>query len=436
MTARTEGGCPVTSGFDPFDPAYLADPYPTLAAVRAETPVFHAPELDMWVVTRAADIETIFADPATFSAAITQDPLFPLAPAAQAELGPDFPLPKTMSNCDPPEHARIRRFNLRSFSARRIAVLEPQVRAAAERMIAAMLGRDRFDVVADLTYPLPAYMIFRLLGFPEHDTDMLKGWCANRMAFSWGHPTEAEQVAIAARMRRYWDYCRAFVADRLAEPRDDFTSDLIRIHHEAPDRLSELEITSVAYGLSFAGHETTTSLTSNALRRLLEHPGQWEALCEDPALISGAVEEVLRYDTSVPAWRRVTTRETTIGGITVPAGAKLMLLLAAAGRDPARFTAPERFDITRPDSGKHLAFGQGIHYCLGAPLARMELRIVLELLTQHAPDLTLVPEQTYTFPPNISFRGPEQLWLHRAGKAPPTTDHAAARGRGETTTGR
>lgn len=147
---------PVAARFDPFDADYLADPYPTLAAVREQAPVFHSAELDMWVVTRSRDIEAIFADPAAFSAAITQDPLFPLAPEARAELGPDFPLPKTMSNCDPPEHARIRRFNLRAFSARRVKLLESRVCTAAKQMIHIMLERDRFDVVADLTYPLPA----------------------------------------------------------------------------------------------------------------------------------------------------------------------------------------------------------------------------------------------------------------------------------------
>ena len=151
MGVEVPANCPVSRDFDPFSPAYLADPYPTLAAVRAEGPVFPAPDLDMWVVTRAADIDAILADPGTFSSAIAQDPLFALAPAARAELGPDFPPPKTMLNCDPPDQSRIRRFNLRSFSARRTAMLEPKVRSSAATMVVALPSVDRFDVVAGLT---------------------------------------------------------------------------------------------------------------------------------------------------------------------------------------------------------------------------------------------------------------------------------------------
>jgi len=410
-TGTATGACPVHAGFDPFAPRYLADPYPELARLPA---AFHATELGMWVLTRYADIDAVFRDPHTFSAAITQDPIFPLTEAARTELGPNFPLPKTMSNANPPVHTRIRRFNLQAFSARRTAVLEPMVRAAAEQLIDQLPGGEPFDLVAGLSYPLPAVMIFTLIGFPAEDTELLKSWCGNRMAFSWGHPTPAEQLDIAGNMRRYWDYCAQFVQTRIGEPRDDFTSDLARIHREDPEQLSELEITSVVYGLSFAGHETTTNLTSNAVRRLLENREQWDALCGDPSLIPNAVEEVLRFDTSVISWRRVTTKPVHIGGVDIPAGAKVLLLLGGTGRDAARFADPERFDMRREDAGRHLAFGKGVHFCLGAPLARMEARIVLELLTAAAPDLELVPDQCFDFPANVSFRGPQQLWLRRA----------------------
>jgi cytochrome P450 len=400
--------------FDPFSADYLADPYPQLTEARAETPVFYAADLDMWVVSRYADIEAIFTDPATFSAAIAQDPVFPLADEARTTLREGgFRAGATMSNCDPPKHTRIRRHNLRAFSARRTAVLEPRVRAKAEELVTGMLAQQRFDLVAELTYPLPAYMIFTLIGFPPEDTELLKSYCGNRMAFSWGRPTVAEQTAIAANMARYWRYCERFVADRIAEPRDDFTSDHARVHLDDPEALSVDEIVGVIYGLSFAGHETTTNLTTNAVRRLLEHRDQWKAICADPTLIPNAVEEILRFDTSVIAWRRITTRAVSIGGVEVPSGAKLMLMLAAADHDPARFPVPDTFDIHRRDAARHLAFGKGIHFCLGAPLARMEVRIVLELLTRHAPDLTTVPDQDLTFPSNIAFRGPGRLLLQR-----------------------
>jgi cytochrome P450 len=403
------------AGVRSFAADYLRDPYPHLAQARADAPVFYAPELDMWVVPRYADIEAIFTDPRTFSAAIAQDPVFPLAEQARDTLREGgFRAGATMSNCDPPKHTRIRRHNLRAFSARRTAALEPKVLAKAEELVTRMLTRRRFDLVEEPTFPLPAYMIFTLIGFPPEDTELLKSWCGNRMAFSWGRPSPAEQTAIAADMARYWCYCERFVADRLADPRDDFTSDHVRVHLDDPEALSVDEIIGVIYGLSFAGHETTTNLTSNAVRRLLGHRDQWEALCADPTLIPNAVEEVLRFDTSVVAWRRITTREVRIGGVHVPAGAKLMLLLAAADRDPARFPDPDTFDVRRPDAARHLGFGKGIHFCLGAPLARMQVRIVLELLTRFAPDLALVSPQELTFPSNISFRGPQRLLLQRS----------------------
>jgi len=413
MVPPTTSPCPATAAFDPFDPRYLADPYPVFSAVRAEAPVFHTPALDMWVVTRYADIEAVLGDPATFSAAPAQDPIVPLTEAARAELGEDFPPPPTMSNCDPPKHARIRRINMRTFSARRTTALEPRVRDAATEMVDRMLAHPRFDVVAELAYPLPISVISMLIGFPEGDTEMIKSWCGERMAFSWGRPDPEEQVQIARNMRAYWTYCKDFMAERLAHPRDDLASDLLRTHREDPDQLSLVEATAIVYGLSFAGHETTTNLITNALRRLLEHRDQWQAVCADPGLVPNAVEEVLRFDTSVVAWRRITTRPTTIGGVDVPAGAKLMLLLASANRDPDRFPDPDVFDVTRADATHHLSFGRGIHFCLGAPLARMQLCTVLELLTDRATDLQLVAHQTLSFPANISFRGPRQLWLQR-----------------------
>jgi hypothetical protein len=412
MTSAT---CPI-SNVDPFAGDFLADPYPTLATMREESPVYYSPVLDMWIVTRHADIHAIFRDHETFSATIVQDPIHPPADAARAVLteGGFRPTP-TMSNVDPPKHTRIRRHNMRSFSARRIASLEPRIRERAAQLIEEMVAKPEFDLVAGLTFPLPAYMIFTFLGFPAEDIELLKGWCGNRALYSWGRPTAQEQVEIAGNMVRYWQYCERFADARIAEPVDDFTSDLARVHLADPEELSRAEITGIVYALSFAGHETTTNLTTNALRRLLENRAQWEALCAEDSLIPNAVEEVLRHDTSVIAWRRVTTRPVQIGGVGVPEGARLMLSLASANHDPEQFADPATFDVRRANARDHLAFGTGIHFCLGAPLARIEVRAVLELLTERTPDLELVPDQEYDFPPNMSFRGPRRLLLRRGG---------------------
>lgn len=409
-TPTIAASCPVHEDFDPMAESYLADPYKTLSAVREESAVFYAPALDLWVVTRYDDIEAVLKDPQTFSAAITQRPLFPLAPESAAVMETGFHATPTMSDCDPPRHTRIRKNNLKGMSARRLRALEPKVQAKAVELIHA-IEPGRVDLVRELTYPLPAYTIFSFLGFPAEDMDMLKDWSGdrNRIAFSWGRPDPDEQRRIAANMVRYWRYCEDFVARRVAEPADDFTSILVRVHAEDPETMSLQEIVNVVYGLSFAGHETTTSFAGNAIRRLLVHRDQWEAICADRSLLPQAVEELLRYDSSVVTWRRITTRAVRVGDTEIPARAKVLLLLGAANRDPRHFKDPEVFDIHREDATEHIAFGKGIHYCIGAALARMQSRVMLDVLTQRAPGLRLVEDQEFTYPVNISFRGPHRL---------------------------
>jgi cytochrome P450 len=210
-------------------------------------------------------------------------------------------------------------------------------------------------------------------------------------------------------MAAYRAYLRGLVDAKALEPGDDLTSDLIAIHRENPERLTLEEIASILFSLSFAGHETTTGLIGNTVRRLLEVPGRWSSVVRDRGLIPAAVEETLRYDPSVPVWRRVTTRPVTLAGVDLPAGARLFLWLAAAGRDPAAFSRPDAFDLGRADSARHLAFGRGLHYCLGANLGRLETQIAVGALADRYPRLRLGTEQPLTFHPNISFRGPQRL---------------------------
>jgi cytochrome P450 len=410
-TAATVSGCPVDESFDPLSPEFLADPYSVLAErPENEAPVFFAPSIGYYVITSYAAIEAVFRDPATFSAAVAQAPLAPIVPEAQQILlaGGHQPQP-SMVSLDEPEHARLRKPAARAFSMKRVTAMIPTIEATTARLLDAVAAETEFDLVAALAFPLPANIVFSLMGVPEQDYAQVKQWCGSRAALSFGRPAAADQVEIATTMAAYRRYMRDLVDAKAREPGDDLASDLIAIHREDPERLTLGEIASILFSLSFAGHETTTGLIGNTVRRLLEVPERWSTVASNPALIPAAVEETLRYDPSVPVWRRVTTRPVTLSGVSLPEGARLFLWLAAAGRDAGAFSQPDTFDVARPDSGRHLAFGKGLHYCLGANLGKLETQIAVAALAGRYPRLRLAPDQRLTFHPNISFRGPQVL---------------------------
>jgi cytochrome P450 len=287
--------------------------------------------------------------------------------------------------------------------------MEPFVRELTARFVEERLSSGRADLIRDLAWDLPALVIFRVLGIPDEDVARVKAGAASRLLLMWGRPEEDEQVRLARGMAAFWRYAESLVASRAEQPRDDFTSDLLPARDGDSPALNHQEVTTIVYALLFAGHETTTGLIGNAMRRLLAARHAWEEICRDPSLIPNAIEEALRFDTSVIAWRRQTTQAFKIGGVPVPVDADLLLLLGSANRDPAVFEDPDRFDIHRRNAKEHLSFGQGVHYCLGAPLARLEARVVLEELSARLPSLRLVSGQTLRFQPNTSFRGPLSL---------------------------
>jgi cytochrome P450 len=404
-------GCPVAHDFDPLAPGFLRDPFAVLANVSDE-PVFYAPSLDYYVVTRYADIDAVFHDNETYSAANAQLPLVALDPEAGRILlaGGHRPQP-SMVSLDEPAHRRLRGPAARALTPRRVAAMEPTIRATLAELLDAIDADAPFDLVSTLTFPLPATVIFTFMGVPPEDYAQLKVWGGHRATLAWGRPSPDEQIEHATNMAAYRRYLRDLVAAKATDRADDFASALLAIHDEDPEALTQEDIASILFSLSFAGHETTNYLIGNAVRRLLEDPARWAALVADPALIPGAVDETLRYDPSVPVWRRVTTRPVTLGGVDLPEGAKLFLWLAAAGRDPAAFDDPDTFDMARANARRHLAFGKGIHFCLGSALGRLEAQLALEELARRFPGLRPVGGQELAFHPNISFRGPQELWV-------------------------
>lgn len=420
--ASAPSGCPVQQTWSPLDSTYLENPYPIARSLSEEHSVFWSEQLGHIVVTDMADIEYVFTNPEIFASTNVQDPIYPLCPAASTVLGADdFDPVAVMSNRPEPDHARIRVYTRKGFSNRRLKALEQYMRTRATVLLDAMIEQGSpAEYVHALAFPLPAEIVFRLIGFPESDDAMIKNWCVNRRAFSWGQPTEAEQIEIAKGMVDYWRYCRDFVAQRRDERCDDYTSELLGAWDEdsGPDRdpnattgISYREVESVIYGLSFAGHDPVTSLLCNTLLCLLPRRDQWQALIDDPSLAMDAVNETTRFESSQISWRRVTTTDTTLGGIDLPAGTRLFLNFASANRQESVFAGADTFDIHRPDAAKNISFGKGIHFCLGAGLAKMEARIALELLSQRLPSLRLVEGQHPDYFPNITFRGPETLHL-------------------------
>ena len=267
------------------------------------------------------------------------------------------------------------------------------------------------EFVRTIGHPLPGETIFRLLGFPETDDRQLKEWTTNRLAFTWGKTTDEEQVEIAEKMLAYWRYCVSFVQHRMREPADDLTSELLSVHKADAKELSYKEVESVVYGLSFAGHEIVSNMLSNGLISLLSKRDYWTEICADSGLIPNAVEEILRFNSPQTSWRRVALKDTEIAGYKVPAGTQIFLSLGSANHDDAVFGDPETFDIHRKNARANIAFGRGIHFCLGSRLAILEATIALETLTSRVPSLDLVPDQTFSYFPNFTFRGPSELWL-------------------------
>jgi len=426
--AGTPTSCPVSaiaSDFRPFDRPFLDDPYPFLAKAMREEPVFYSPDIDYWVVTRYDDIRDIFQNPAVWSAAITLSAVTPLAPQALQKLRESgFRMNPVLTNLDPPEHARIRKHATNAFSTRHVAAAEPWIRDLADEFIDRLLAKPvgpeglcRADMVSEFAYDLPALVGMRFVGVPDDRVPDVKAWTANRVRLTWGRCTEDEQFVEVDGLIAMWAFCEAHAAEAVASPSDSFLGDLARYHSENPQDLSVNEIASMLFTMLVAGHETTSNVLASALQTLLTERGLWERLVAEPAVISQAVEEMLRYRPSVTSWRRVATQDVELRGQTIPQGSRMLLMLASANHDPEHFPDPDRVDLCRANARKHLAFGHGVHLCIGAGLARLELKVFIEQLVRRMPDLRIDQPQRFDYPSNLSFRGPEHVSVHW----PPTT---------------
>jgi cytochrome P450 len=238
-------------------------------------------------------------------------------------------------------------------------------------------------------------------------------WSTGRMKIFWSMSTVEEQRAMAESLCDYWDYCKAFIAENLEDPKDNITGALIRLHRENPETLSLTEVTTTVFGLVFAGQETTANSTAQTIYMLLKEPSRWTRCVQDPSLVEKAFNETLRLTPPVAAWRRHVTRDVEIAGVSIPAGANLLLHLGSTGHDEAKFREADVFDLDRPDGNDHLAFSVGTHFCLGAPLAKLEACSLTSALLQREPNLRLANDQKIAVTPSFAFRGPKSLVVRR-----------------------
>ena len=406
MTTST---CPFSSVDDLLGNDYLSDPFPVLQELRASAPVARLPGTNTYLVSRYDDLTVVFKDRDTYSSAKATDPFYPVCPEAREILASGFPRKPTFTNCDPPRHPKMREAVARCLTPQRWEKSRPAVRAFATRLVDQLATKPVADLVADLLYPLPAFAGFALLGFPPEDTDRLKEWCVYRVLLTYGKLSPENQVRAAQELTSFWNYVREHVQRCMSHPGDDLTGDLLALSRTLGDGLTTEDVTNMVYSIALAAHETSQNAILNGLLRLMREPAQWQALCEDPGLIPNAVEELLRLETPVMTLRRTVTRDTTLGGVALPAGALVLLMPASGNHDSAHFPDAETMDIRRRNAREHLTFGKQWQFCMGSPLARFEYALVLELLTTRIPHMRLAPGQDFRYLPTMQFRVLERL---------------------------
>src|SRR5471032_90181 len=391
--------------FNPLDPAFIADPYPFYHRLRETAPVFKTP-MGFWLLSRYDDI-----------AASLRDRRFgkDFAGNIQRKYGADrmkepaiANLSHTMLVVDPPDHTRLRGLVTKAFTARRVADMRSRIRRLVDQQLDRVADKGAMDVILDLAHRLPVIVICDMLGIPEeHRGAFLTGSNVGGRILDPVPMTRAELDRANLSTQMGSAYFDQLCDLRRREPQDDLTTELVRAE-EAGDRLTQAELRANIGLLFGAGHETTTNLIGNGLLALHRAPEQWQCLKDDPSLIAGSVEELLRFDSSVQMTARVTNAEVGVAGVTLPAGSGVIMLLGSANRDPAHYPDPDRLDIGRQNV-RPMSFGGGIHHCLGAQLARLEAELVFTALIERLPTLELPERDRPDWRRNFTLRGLNKL---------------------------
>ncbi|MEX3946918.1 cytochrome P450/oxidoreductase [Paraburkholderia sp. EG287B] len=405
--------CPVSANaaeFDPFSDGYQQDPPEYVRWAREQEPVFYSPQLGYWVVTRYDDIKAIFRDNLTFSPSIALEKITPTGPEANAVLESyGYAMNRTLVNEDEPAHMPRSRALMEPFTPEHLKHHEPMVRRLTREYVDRFIDAGRADLVDQMLWEVPLTVALHFLGVPEEDMDLLRKYSIAHTVNTWGRPRPDEQVEVAHAVGNFWQFAGK-VLDKMRQNPDGpgWMQYGIRKQKTHPEVVTDSYLHSMMMAGIVAAHETTANATANAMKLLLQHPHAWREICEDPSLIPNAVEECLRHNGSVAAWRRLATKDVQIGGIDIPAGSKLLIVTSSANHDERHFADADLFDIRRDNASDHVTFGYGSHQCMGKNLARMEMQIFLEEFTRRLPHMRLA-EQTFTYVPNTSFRGPEHV---------------------------
>jgi cytochrome P450 len=393
-----------------FSPEAQQDPYPLYVRARAEAPIFFCEDLGMWVATRHADVTAILRDTDRFSSRLTTVSVKEPPPEVVAVLRRGVPRTGAIIHLDPPGHTALRRRMNAAFSADRVAAREGAVSALANQLVDTFASEGRADLMERFCGPLPVTVIADILGVSRVDSGRFRQWAddAARLLMS-GHLPVDEWVRAAESVVSMQHHLADLISARSRAPADDLLTTLIAAATDSSGRLDMTRAVTHATTFVFAGHKTTTDLLGNALHLLLRHPDQLAALVRDPSVAAAVVEEALRRDCPVPGTARVANVDVEIGGVTIPKDARVFVLLGSANHDEGVFADPSRFDARRTDVGEHLGFGRGVHFCLGAPLARLQGRVGLTVLTQRLRGLGFADDRPVQFRQVTMFRGPVSL---------------------------
>jgi cytochrome P450 len=395
--------------FDFRDPAFLADPYPVFRRLRERAPVWKAP-FGRWFLTGYEDSSLLLRDRRFGKGYDDPEALVRrFGPTALQEPAV-LELAHMMLMRDPPDHTRLRGLVTKAFTARRIEALRDSIQELTDRLLDKVIPLGRMDAIRDLSFPLPVLVICELLGIPHSDRErFVNGSSSGGALLNPTPPTRAELDSANAGIKESGAYFEALFEHRRRNPRDDLITQLVQAE-EAGDRLTTAELRANVSLLFAAGHETTVNLIGNGIYSLLRHPDQWQILRDEPTLVPGAVEEILRFESPVQAVARIVSEPVELRGLGLEKNDIVVSLLGGANRDPAVFEDPERLDVTRKDL-RPLSFGGGIHFCLGAQLARIEAAVVLETILLRIPNVRLVDADHPKWRPSFVLRGLTELPL-------------------------